>query len=318
MSDRLALIPPDHLLLIAREWISNGYNENSSVKHVTKVLESAAARGDKESGWLLDKLRSRGGVPEFGLVVAKRRWVEEVMASDDSPWAQYYRGEALWRRNEIDAGSKLLKQSAEAGFAPAMSWFGSTLAEGEEKMAWVCKAAKLNDPDGLYHLALRVTIGVFELLCAAAARGHVKSMRRLVGQFADRFSAVEVATLDARHVFYCGNSWYVRPGVRNSVQQCKVNSLDANNIAVVCATGRELEGYDQFWDSGKHPHDSHVQCIDIYLAVTHRARRAALQTVAGLRELGLPRDVAVLIGKMVYATRTDAWSWWKSNILFLQ
>ena len=82
-------------------------------------------------------------------------------------------------------------------------------------------------------------------------------------------------------------------------------------MAVLCAAGRELEGYDQFWDADKQPHDSFSRCIDVYLTVTHRARRAALQTVAGLRELGLPRDVAVLIGRAVYATRTDAWSWWE-------
>ena len=82
-------------------------------------------------------------------------------------------------------------------------------------------------------------------------------------------------------------------------------------MAVVCAAGRELEGYDQFWDDGMHPHDSFITCLEVYLAVMHRARRAALQTVAGLKELGLPRDVAVLIGRAVYATRTDACAWWK-------
>ena len=56
--DRLASIPPDHLLLMAREWIF-GDNYNRSMAHVTKVLESAAARGSEESGWLLDKLRSK-------------------------------------------------------------------------------------------------------------------------------------------------------------------------------------------------------------------------------------------------------------------
>ena len=65
-TDRLASIPPDHLLLMAREWVFGGYNDNTSVAHVIKVLESAAARGSEESGWLLNKLRSMGDVPEFG------------------------------------------------------------------------------------------------------------------------------------------------------------------------------------------------------------------------------------------------------------
>ena len=57
--DRLASIPPDHLLLMAREWVFGDYNKNKSVAHVTKVLKSAEARGSEESGWLLDKLRSK-------------------------------------------------------------------------------------------------------------------------------------------------------------------------------------------------------------------------------------------------------------------
>ena len=56
--DRLPSIPPDHLLLMARAWVFGGIC-NTSVAHGTKVLESAAARGSEESGWLLDKLRSK-------------------------------------------------------------------------------------------------------------------------------------------------------------------------------------------------------------------------------------------------------------------
>ena len=71
--DRLASIPPDHLLLMARAWVFDGCY-HTSVAHVTKVLESAAARGSEESGWLLDKLRSSfvGRVVLMGL--RTRRW----------------------------------------------------------------------------------------------------------------------------------------------------------------------------------------------------------------------------------------------------
>ena len=100
-------------------------------------------------------------------------------------------------------------------------------------------------------------------------------------------------------------------GLIDAGKRFENEQADANDVAVLCAAGRELEGYDQFWDADRHPRDSYLQCIDVSLTVTHRARRAALQTVAGLKELGLPRDVAVLIGRMVYTTRTDAWSWWQ-------
>ena len=206
---------------------------------------------------------------------------------------------------------KLLRQSAEAGFAPAMSWLGVELDDEEEKMAWMLKAAELNDPDWLYELSCRVEIGGFELLCEAAARGHALSMWRLAELFLDRLLPVEAATFGARYVLYSGSKALITPQIRDASRRLDSQQADANDVAVLCAAGRELEGYDQLWDNGRRPHETFLRCIDLSLSVTHRARRAALQTVAGLREVGLPRNVAVLIGKLVCATRTDAWSCWE-------
>lgn len=50
-------------------------------------------------------------------------------------------------------------------------------------------------------------------------------------------------------------------------------------------------------------------CID----TIHRARRAALQTTFGLGRI-LGRDVARMIGKMVYETRNDSVAWWKKAL----
>jgi hypothetical protein len=55
-----------------------------------------------------------------------------------------------------------------------------------------------------------------------------------------------------------------------------------------------------------------LKCISLYLKVTAKARRAALQTVVAVRSPWCrgSRDLARLIGKAVYETRytdTDAW-----------
>ena len=68
--------------------------------------------------------------------------------------------------------------------------------------------------------------------------------------------------------------------------------------------GRELEGYEEFWEEGTHPIEFHQRCIRFYLDEIHRARRAALQTTFGLRRI-LGRDVSGMIGKMVYETRNE-------------
>jgi hypothetical protein len=303
-SDRLASIPPHHLLLIGREGVFGLNNKNTSVAHVTKVLAAATKGGSAESYWLLNKLWSRGDIPpEFNNTNSTRmKWVAEIMRTEDSPWAQYYRGRALLCTfGDENAGLELLLKSAEAGFAPAMSFLGSVAERKEEGNTWICKAVELNDPDGLYELS--ICVGArdrkFELLCKAAALGHARSMRKLTKDFLDRLSPTEVVSFGARYVLYSGV---------DSVTQ------DAADLAMMYAAGRELEGHEQFWDFFIHPDISYLKCIRLYRVVTRRARRAALQTVDVLRrrkDIGLPRDVARLIGQFVYATRTDAWVWQK-------
>jgi hypothetical protein len=301
-SDRLSSIPPDHLLLLAREGMFGFYNENVSVDHITKMLERAATDGG-ESEWLLDKLRrSKDPIPEYGYnnCNAKMTWLANFMTTEDNPWGWYYRGRALWNIIHRSAASfELLKKSAEAGFAPAMSFLGSVTDGKEERTTWFRKAAELNDPDGLYESALCSRSGggdrMFELLCKAVTLGHALSMWRLARDFSDRLSPVEVVSFRARYVLYSGVKDVTGPTV----------------LSMSYAAGRELDGYCQFWDNDCHPDISYLMCIKIYRAVTRRARRAALQTVAVLKKIRLPRDVAKLIGQAVYATRTDACAWKK-------
>ena len=289
--DKLKSIPPGHLLLMARGWLF-GHNNNKSVAHVTNVLE-AAARGSEESDWLLDKLRSKGEIPKFHANWHENwSWLAEIMSTEDSPRAKYYRGVSLWMIGYSGYDwMEPMRQSAEAGFAPAMSWLG----DKDDDNKWLCKAVELKDPDGLYQLAYDGDKREFELLCEAAARGNTDSMYLLARNFPDRLSPVEAATFEARRILYDGFGH----------DKASLKDLD-----VVYVTGRELEGYERFWDKRNYLDNSYLHCIDVYLTVMHRARQAALQTVTGLRRF-VGRDVARLIGKMVYNTRqSDSYVWW--------
>jgi hypothetical protein len=69
-------------------------------------------------------------------------------------------------------------------------------------------------------------------------------------------------------------------------------------------SGRILEEYSNIRDE----HDSEaIETMNFYLDCSYAARLAALQVVVGLRPL-LGRDVATLIGKLVYSTRSADWS----------
>ena len=179
-------------------------------------------------------------------------------------------------------------------------------------MVWFRKAADLNDPSGICSVGHYHGGGLFlfcEMLRKAAARGHVKSMCYL--DMGENLSPIERAKYGARAALLSGTSVHLHSPLR-----CKEGDQILDPIVmddVLYAAGRELEGYSQIWDSGYlyEPNQPYVErSIDVYLTVTHRARRAALQTVAGLWQVvGLPHDVAVLIGRAVYETRADARAW---------
>jgi hypothetical protein len=74
--------------------------------------------------------------------------------------------------------------------------------------------------------------------------------------------------------------------------------------------GRELSLYPQFWVQGQAPRKDHMEYIKVFKTISNRARRSSLQVVAALKPF-LGRDVATMIGKMVYKTREtecDIWS----------
>ena len=151
------------------------------------------------------------------------------------------------------------------------------MEDEEEKLAWFRKAAELNDPDGLYGFAYRVEeeVGV-GILCEAAARGHARTMLCLASNFSDRLPPIEVATFVAGHMLYSGWTDFFISLLRDAARRSDKEQADASNVAVSCAAGRELEGYDQLWNKGRRPVTLLLRCFVVLLAMMHRAWRAAL------------------------------------------
>jgi hypothetical protein len=94
------------------------------------------------------------------------------------------------------------------------------------------------------------------------------------------------------------------------VQQLQGETIDETGLQIMYAVGRQVHFYADFWDKNKHPNNDYIWCINVYRNITWRSRQAALCTVMTLMTHGIVRDVAKLIGKIVYATRehnADAW-----------
>ena len=115
--------------------------------------------------------------------------------------------------------------------------------------------------------------------------------------------------LMARFVLLSAKHGESVPGVSEALRKHDTGCATADDTQLLFVVGRELEGYDQFWDENRCVPNDLQRCIDVYLTVSHFARVAALQTITALRQHRFPRDVAVLIARRVYATREDAYAW---------
>lgn len=215
-------------------------------------------------------------------------------------------------------GFALLRTSAEGGFVPAMAELGNHQQLGEEGLIWLRKAVEHNDPCGLHRMALNNPSARFALCTAAAKRGHPESMRLLGFTCFETLGSIECASLLARAMLLSG---WKPPSTDNlwaGVKSIKAGQASPGEVQLVYNFGRELEGFAQFWDANHRLglDYQYKYSIDVYLAVSHGARRAALQLILGLRERGVPRDVALMIAKFLYKSRNDAAAWWNQNNVY--
>lgn len=288
MSILEGLIPPGHFILAAREWLFTDYFRNRSGQYLTKILKAA---GD-EGIWLLQQFGEN--VPNFGRdFMKKMRWISEKLAGkEDVPWANYYRGRAaIFCINTVE-GINLLKRSLDAGFSPAASYLAVIHSKIDKRIYYTRLAAKLNDPYGLYLLSItkKSYKERIELLRKAADLGVTESMYDLMESMIGSWD-IDMSTILGRYVLMTAQQLL-------GPQKQKYFSYEI---------GRQLYGYEQLWDDNIRLIPKLQKYVNIYATVTERARRAALQTTFGLRTY-LGRDVARIIGKMVYATRfTEDW-----------
>ena len=246
---KIESIPAQHLTYIAREWLFDCDNWNTSTFHFLTVVKSGACRENDECAWLLDK---------FGGITSRldRKWMLNRISNDDSPRSKYYRA-------RLSDDNELMRESAQAGFPAAMACYDEFMDE----------AVKLLDPWALYYCGYYYH---------GAQIGSTRCMRKLNAQSAKFY---------AKCILYTAHAHIPEPE----------GFVEEDRFII----GQELEGYNQFWDSNRVIGLTYLNgCIELYLTHLHYARRAALQTVVALRTL-LGRDVAQIIGKLVYATRGE-------------
>lgn len=250
------MFTPEQTMHMIRSWFFGvaRFAPSQYVRYLLSLTERT-----EEHQWLVETL---GDVPDLSSPARKLLWVKSVMRNNNDPRAKYYFAMA----HNYDF--TLLRESAEAGFPPAMYEHGKTNSD------WMQKALELGSLD-----AFGYSVTNFEQCKLAADRGHIGCMLLLVSNFRNALSDTESVTYTARYILSTGYRFELP-------KQLYV-------------AGRELQDYDKLWPTKQ---DSVDRCIRMYQDVTSKARRAALYTVMCLRGI-LGRDVARLIGKYVYQTR---------------
>lgn len=135
------------------------------------------------------------------------------------------------------------------------------------------------------YLAFESRAEKYHLLNLAVNAGSIDAMLVLANDYGLTWS--ERAVMLARALLY------------ENVLGNRLCKLDARYPILI---GRELEGCEEIW---MFEPDLYIKgFINDYKNATHKARRAALYSVFAFRKI-LWRDVSLIIGKMVYETRTE-------------
>lgn len=310
---------PEHLVLCARyaTMVSHHTDDNRlSVNARETLLRSAAERGNEEATWLLSVIERAENSMEISsshsedrrdVMVRRCTALGEALIGDDSPRGRFCCAHALRDTCDEESVTNLLRQSAEAGFAPAMSALAEILRRRDdaEGSFWARKAAEQCDPDGLAIWTDYVEDAAEKrsLLTRSAALGSLRGLICLAYSTTDR---LQRNVLWAKILLLTGDE----PPEGGPAHPCARRLRDGHtmspeDIELLYFVGKELEGFEVLWAEGSSLSVEQYECVEVYLTVMDRARRAALQAVLGLRQVGLLRDLAVMIAQHVYRTRED-------------
>lgn len=84
-----------------------------------------------------------------------------------------------------------------------------------------------------------------------------------------------------------------------SVEICKA-------LSTVFMAGQEFDDYERYFIKFKdQEHLIAQRCVAVYRQITSLARHACVHTILILRSLGVCRDIAIVIAKLVYASRSE-------------
>lgn len=289
----------------------------------TKPLELAAAQGHQEAIFLKRHFGIYTATPaprNHGITISMH--FQDTFGRNEDPRAIKY---ALLFSYPENRDINLLLQLAEAGNAILQYMIGQHYdlsGNVNEAVYWHRKAAEQDFAPSVYALwcllrAQKVPgMQCTPFLLRAAELGYraaiSTSRHQLQLNYLGDISLETMIRLETRIITI--EPW--RDDISKLTDMVKYANarLRKDGIGKVFVIGQLLdEWYTYHPDVGNKTLVALQPAVGIYRRMTSRVRHATMQTILVLRSLGVCRDIAILISKLVYASRAET-SWYTSNL----
>ena len=270
-------VPPAvHLVSIVRNWILSNGIQGVDIEFIQRIIYIARQTMDTPEIRLLWDMVHQIDEVDFDLAIIAR--LETAQTKEDRYVSFFYMFN-LFDNFANDHIIQMCRSKDKDDWPPyLMHAYGKFIMRNGNLngLRWIKRAAEAGDPDGIYD-DVPLDFAAFERL--AEDYGHIRSMGILGLQMGD-------VKWRARYYAY---------------QYLLIESTNDDRYVI----GREYEPFvRELWTNVDYSDSTILQCVDFYLDTQHAARQAALCSVFIFRPL-YGRDITTLIGKKVYALRTN-------------
>lgn len=311
------------------------YVLRSEITESLKCLQLAADQGHDEAIFLLIHFKTHGSGYASRHIDAKRRRFLK-MSFDDNPHPRAFKY-SVWF-SPIRSSFNISQYGLLAGLVdteePLIQYViakaHEKLQDWETAIEWHRKAAARDFPHSMYRLSIllnkgKKSMGEYteesgRLLLRAIQLGHSLATTDVIGMATGRrhrpnvwmnwlitFDKLEVTKLDARQSMLktFRHGWTMLNELKDPRTLITFAERD-EEIVLHFVIGQEYDEYDTYYPDVQNAVEQLIRpIVGLYRQMTSRARQVAVYTIMALRSLGVVKDIAILIAKLVYQSRVE-------------
>ena len=320
---------PEQLFRIGQDYLLN-----CKLGEAARIFKLPALSSNPEAVWLVKHLKkysaNRGSIRDYA---SESSWARSSFDKDDNPRALKYR---FWYRHHAGVPISqldILTKLAETGDAMCQYILADDYLPYTDHLlaaSYLRKAAAQDFSRAIYKHAMIVSGGPIvdqkaiaeagALLMRAAGLGCRDARIALQVAATNRQREFESALLEAV-LAITGYTIVGRPTYLTEVMAYNLAKLESDQTSTErLKSVNELFRLGSVFDDYRLYADPVALCIRdnvdrtvaSYRQTTSTARRSAIWTILLLKSIGVCRDIAIMIARLVYATKADA-IWYSHN-----